>query len=173
MAYKVLTDAFVSIDGNNISEYVEAVVIDYSADMPDDTAMGDDSRLFVGGGLKNWSVTLECFNDYDDGKLDSILWGLVGTAFTVMIRPEVTDVTVEYNGTCILGEYDPINGIVGDLADSTIELLAGGVLNRTSYPTNVVTHNGIVVTHDGEIVTNTDYWLYCSTGITCSTLIEC
>ena len=45
MATRVLTDAFVSWAGVDLSDHVRSVTLTYSAELLDDTAMGDTARL--------------------------------------------------------------------------------------------------------------------------------
>lgn len=135
MASLVLTDAFVSIDGNDISAYVTSVTLEYSADMPEDTTMGDDTHLMIGGGLKNWSLSVECNNDYTAAALDSILFPLVGTSFAIILRPDSAVVGVnnpQFTGTGVLESYTPVGGAVGELATTSVTINAGGTLARAT-----------------------------------------
>lgn len=135
MASKVLTNAYISLNSNDLSTYVTSVTLDYSADMPEDTTMGDDTHVMVAGGLKNWSVSLEFNNDYTSASLDSILFPLVGTTFPVILRPDTAVVGVsnpQYTGTGVLESYNPINGAVGDLAKASVTINAAGTLGRAT-----------------------------------------
>lgn len=132
MAQTVITDAVVTLNGNTISSHVTSVTINYNADMLEDTAMGDDTHSRLGG-LKDWSMDIEIQQDYADNDIDEILFGLVGTTFTVTVKPASGSPSAGnplYSGTAILPGYTPINGKVGDLAMTSISLQSAGTLSR-------------------------------------------
>lgn len=135
MAKMVLTDAYVSIDGNDVSDHVKQVSINYSADIQDSTAMGDGSHTRMGG-LKDWSLNVDFYQDYAASNLDSILFPLVGTNFTVIVRPVESTVVgtgnPNYTGTAILESYNPINGSVGDIATTSVTIPGSGTLSRAT-----------------------------------------
>ena len=131
----VFTDAFVSVDGNDISDHVKSVTINYSSELQDDTVMGDDTRSRLGG-LKDWSMDIEALNDFASSQIDAILFPLVGTTFTVIIRPVntggVSSTNPNYTGTGILESYNPLGGSVGDLAMTTPTIQSAGTLSRAT-----------------------------------------
>ena len=136
MAQLILEDAFVSVDGNDISASVKSVTVNYSAEMQDDTTMGDDTKSNKGG-LKNWSAEVELLQDFAAGELDSILFPLVGTTVVVIFRPTSAVVgpsNPNYTGNGTIESYPPLGGTVGDLASTTISIQPAGTLSRaTSY----------------------------------------
>lgn len=129
----VFTDGFVSINGNDVSDHVKSATLNYSAELQDDTVMGDTTRSRIGG-LKDWSIDIEAQNDFASGELDSILFPLVGTTFTVILRAVNTggigSTNPNFSGTGILESYTPIAGAVGDLASTPITIQAAGTLSR-------------------------------------------
>lgn len=134
MAQLILEDAFVSIDGNDISASVKSVTVNYSAEMQDDTVMGDDTKSNKGG-LKNWSAEVELLQDFAAGALDSILFPLVGTTVAVIFRPTSDTVGASnpnYTGNGTIESYPPLGGTVGDLAATTISIQAAGTLARAT-----------------------------------------
>lgn len=135
MAQIVLTDAFVSLAGNDISANVKSVTINYQAEVQDDTAMGDTTRSRVGG-LKDWSIDLELHQDWAAAALDSILFPLVGTQIAMVIRPVKSTVVgtgnPNYTGTGLLESYKPLGGSVGDLAMANVTIPGAGTLTRAT-----------------------------------------
>lgn len=135
MAVLVLTDAFVSINAVDLSEYVRQVTLDYKADLQEDTAMGDSTRSRVGG-LKDWSLQVEFNQDFAAAKVDATLFPLVGTTFAVIVRPvkgvAVSATNPNYTGTGILESYPPLGNSVGDLATTSITIQAAGTLSRAT-----------------------------------------
>lgn len=135
MAKFVLTDAFVSLGGNDLSDHVKSVTINYSADMQDDTAMGATAHARIGG-LKDWSLDVEFHQDFAASNLDSILFPLVGTSVAVIVRPVKSTVVgtgnPNYTGNAMLESYKPLGGSVGDLATTTISMPGNGALSRAT-----------------------------------------
>jgi hypothetical protein len=128
----VLNDAFVSFDGNDLSAYVKSVSLPYAAEMLDDTAMGDDTRKNKGG-LKTWSAEIEFKQDFADGLLDELMFPLVGTTGTLLVRPSSDDVGAsnpEYTGVGVLESYPPLGNGVGELATTTATIQSAGTLTR-------------------------------------------
>ena len=135
MAAFVLTDAFVSINGVDLSDHVRSVTLDYKAELQDDTAMGDTTRSKLGG-LKDWSVQIEFNNDFAASNVDATLFPLVGSTFTVILRPikatVVGTTNPNYTGTGILESYPPLGGGVGDMATTSVSIQAAGTLSRAT-----------------------------------------
>lgn len=133
MAKLVLTDAFVSVGGNDISCDVRTVTLNYAAEEVDATVMCDDTRTNLGG-LKTWSLELEIANDFAATDVDSIMFPLVGTQVAVIFRPNSAAVGAsnpQYSGTGMLSTYNPVGGSVGDLATAPITIVSAGTLART------------------------------------------
>lgn len=135
MAEIVLKDAFVSINAVDLSDHVSSVTISYSAEMLDNTAMGDDTRTRLGG-LKDWNISIDLFNDYAASNVDATLFPLVGSTFTVIVRPDNTAgvgaTNPNYTGTGILESYPPIQGGVGELGTASVTIQSAGDLSRAT-----------------------------------------
>lgn len=132
MSIMVLTNAKVVVNGNDISDHVTQVTITYSATLQDSTAMGATTQQRIGG-LKDWKIELELEQDYAAGNLDSILFPLVGTTFTVTVNPVNASNSTsnpQYSGTGILESYTPVAGKVGDIAKTPVAIMAAGTLSR-------------------------------------------
>lgn len=107
-----------------MSAFVQGVTIDYKADVLEDTAMGDTSRSKIGG-LKDWSAKIDFNQDFAASSTDAYLFPLVGTSFTVKIRPTSAAISAtnpEYQGTGILDGYSPISGKVGEKASTSVNI---------------------------------------------------
>lgn len=132
MAVQVLQDCKLLVAGYDLSGKMNALALDYSADMVDDTTFGDTTRSRLGG-LKN--VTAQ-HNGYWDGTgLDDILFNRIGLAGEVMtIAPAaLTAGNRAFTFKSTLGEYAP-GGAVGDMfafsvsGESSDSLVRGTVL---------------------------------------------
>lgn len=135
MATIVLTDAFVSINGVDLSDHVKSVTLPYAAEMLDDTVMGDDTRSNKGG-LKTWSITIEFLNDWAANEVDATLFPLVGSTFTIIVRPVntggVSATNPNFTGTGILESYPPLGNQVGELATTSVTVQSAGTLSRAT-----------------------------------------
>ena len=135
MATTVLTDAFVSINGVDLSDHVKSVTLPYAAEMLDDTVMGDDTRSSKGG-LKTWSITIEFLNDWAANEVDATLFPLVGATFTIIVRPVntggVSATNPNFTGTGILESYPPLGNPVGELATTSVTVQSAGALSRAT-----------------------------------------
>ncbi len=134
MATTVLTDASVTLDGNDISDHVVSVTFTYEAESLDETAMGDDTRIMKGG-LKNWSVELEMHSDFATSAEDSIIFPLIGTVVVIIVRASSAAVSTSnpnYTGSVLVTSYPPFGNSVGELATTTVSMVSAGTLSRAT-----------------------------------------
>lgn len=138
MAIFCYKDAYLSINGTDLSDHVQECSCNFDAEMLDRTVMGDDWRSFLPG-LKNWEITVTFAQDYASGKVDATLWSLLGaTAFPIVFKPNgstTSSTNPKFTGNAVLANYNPIGGAVGDLAKAQVTLKAGdgdGLTRATS-----------------------------------------
>ena len=132
MANMVLRDAYVSLNSVNLSSLVRQVTLSYSAELQDDTAMGDTARSRIGG-LKDWSLQIEFFQDYGTSLVDQTLFSLVGSTFAVEVRPTSSSASAtnpKFTGTGILESYQPVGGTVGENLMAPVSISGVGALTR-------------------------------------------
>lgn len=135
MAQHTLTNEYITINGVDLSDHVISAVLNYNSDLVDSTAMGTSGTRARLGGLKDWSVSIEFQQDYAAGKVDATLFPLVGSTFTVAVKPvnAATSATnPQFSGTGILESYSPVGGGVGDLHRSPVTIQAAGTLSRAT-----------------------------------------
>lgn len=134
MATFVFTDGRVELNAVNLSSLTRKVTLTPSADAQESTAMGATYRARLGG-LKDWKVEIEFNQDYAASLVDVTLFPLLGSTFTVKIRPTtgaISTTNPEYQGTGLLTEYTPIDGSVGDLATAKVSIMGAGTLTRAT-----------------------------------------
>lgn len=133
----VLRDADVVINGVNLSDHVESLTINYGAETPDMTSMQDITRRRLPG-LIDWTVDITFRQDFDAGEVDATLFPLVGAAAVAMaIKPTsgaISATNPAFTGNVLVGQYNPIQGTVGDTANSTVTLTGDGTLTRDITP---------------------------------------
>lgn len=134
MATLIYDDASVVINAVDLSDHVQSATINYSAELQDETAMGDDTRINKGG-LKNWSIDVQFKQDFASGEVDATLFSLVGSTFTITVKPTsaaVGTTNPSYSGTGILESYTPLGGNVGDLLTAPVTIQSAGTLTRAT-----------------------------------------
>ncbi len=134
MAAFVLVDAEIVINSVDLSDHVQSATINYAAEMADETAMGDLTRINLAG-LLNWSLDVTFKQDFAVGSVDATLFSLVGAvAFTVTAKSKKADATSvtnpKFSGSAVLETYPPIAGGIGDLATVTATFQSAGSLSR-------------------------------------------
>lgn len=127
MANKVvLKDCYITINGTNLSDHISAVTLTL-------TKKGVDTTNFSGGGaeqvagLKGDTLEVTLQSDYSAASVDDVLFPLYDNEneFPVEIRPTsagVSSTNPSYTATCILLEYAPLDGKVGDLASTKVKI---------------------------------------------------
>jgi len=139
MGKLVLKDAYVEIDGTDLSDRASQVAIETPADEVEMSTFGGDYHEF-GQGLKDATVTVTFFQDYAATSVDAVLWPLheSGETFPVIIRPTsavVSDDNPQWDMTGRLFNYSPISGEHG--AANTVDVSIrnaseAGVVRSTS-----------------------------------------
>lgn len=128
----VLTDAYISINSNVISDHGNKVEIPVKAEDKDATTFGQTWKVRRGG-LKDGNLNLTFLNDYVAANLDEIMWALVGTVVPFEIRATSGTVTTsnpKYTGSILIQEWNPINGKVGDLVEIDVSFPTSGTVTR-------------------------------------------
>ena len=128
MSTVAFTNAYLNVNGTDLSSHVAELTLNYSSEMLDETAMGDTNRVFKGG-LKNWSIDCVFHQDFAAGGPDALLYPLVGTTSCVEIRPLnscSTAINPSYSATAVLESYPPMGGAVGSLLDVSATFQPGG-----------------------------------------------
>ena len=132
-----LVDAFVSLDGNDISAFLESVDLDFQKETDADARMGDDTAKVVAT-RSNWSLALNAINDYTATTgLDDIIWGIIsaGAAVAMIVRPTSAAKganNAEYTGDVVLTNYKPIAGQHGQQARTPIQCQPASDLSRAT-----------------------------------------
>lgn len=134
MGIEVLTDAFISIGGTDVSDHVKSLTLNYESEQQDASVFGVGTRINIGG-LKNWSLQLQAHQDWAASELDSVLFPLVGTSCALVVRKSSSAKGVdnpEFAGAGILQGYTPIAGAVGEVAATPVTFNCAGALGRTT-----------------------------------------
>ena len=125
MAKLILTTATVILGSTDLTDHVKQVTINYTADEVDVTSMTLLSKARLGG-LKDWSLDVTFFNDYAVSSVNSTLWPLVGSTFSVEVRPTSAargSTNPSFLGTGLMSSFSPIGQAVGTANEATVKIV--------------------------------------------------
>jgi hypothetical protein len=138
MAKLVLRDCYVVVNGVNFSDHCSSVEVNLSKDEVETTNFSGSGRERVAG-LKDDNFVLNFQQDFAAAQVDATLYPLWNneTEFTVEVRPTSSAASTtnpKYTATCILLEYQPLSGKVGDLSETEVTFPAQrtGITRATS-----------------------------------------
>ena len=117
-----------------LSSSLASVTLDITADEVETTAFGSSYRTRIGG-LKDASVSLDFHQDFGAGAIDALLFPLLGSTVAVKIVPTsgtVTSSNPEYSMSCLVTQYQPFAGAVGDLATLSVTWPVTGEVTRAT-----------------------------------------
>jgi hypothetical protein len=133
MAKYVLKDPVIVFAGSTITSSCASVTINLSADDVETTAFGSDWRTRIGG-LKSGTVDFEMHQDFGASGIDALFFPNLGGTVAVAVKPGGTAATSatnpQYSFDCLVTEYSPVDGAVGDLATTSVSLPITGPVTR-------------------------------------------
>lgn len=139
MAISTLTNAFLSVNGVNLSDHCRKVTVEDSRDSVDITAMGATSKA-VTKGLGDAKISAELYQDFAGGSVHATLQPLIGssTPVSIEVRPvnaarSATNPAMLMSG--LLMTYNGLDGQVGDASVVSAEFVNGSQAGLT-YPTS-------------------------------------
>ena len=133
MARIVLTNAFISVGGVDLSDTVASVTLNSTFDVVETTAFSSTSAKTRLAGLADNSVTLEFHQDYATGEVEQTIYPLLGTAAAVIVKPNGSSTSAfnpSYTCSAIISEWTPINGSVGELATASVTWPVSGAITK-------------------------------------------
>ena len=135
MAVVVLSNAYISIGGVELSNKTNSVTLNYEVDSVETTSFGDTAHKFIGG-LQNVSVEIALMQDFAAGTTEATIYPLVGTTTTVIVKA-VNSTTTTTNPaytitSAYLAAHTPVAGAVGELAMTSITLAGGSLVKTTA-----------------------------------------
>jgi hypothetical protein len=136
MARIVLTDAFVTINGVNLSDHIASITINQSNDIVETTAFSNTAKTRIAG-LGDHSVTLEFHQDFAASNVEATINGtpsLVGTVTAIVVRPTSAAVGAanpQYAFSALVAEWTPLSGSVGELSTASTSWPISGAITKT------------------------------------------
>lgn len=116
--------------------FVKSLTLNFSADIIDKTASGDEYRSRIGG-LKEWNATVEFNQDLGSSMVDQTLFNLIGSESSncwleiKMSTAAVSASNPRFYGRAFL-ETHQVGGAVGELAMTSANFVGDASLTRTT-----------------------------------------
>ncbi len=128
MAKLVLRDCVITINGVDFSDHVSQVEVSLKKASVDTTNFSGGGKEQIAG-LKDDEFTVSFQQDFAAASVDATLFNLYNTEieFPVTVKPKAGATSASnplYSATCILLEYQPLAGKVGDLSDTKVKFAA-------------------------------------------------
>jgi predicted secreted protein len=133
MAKQVFTNAYVTVNGTDLSDHIASVTLDTSADEIETTAFGTAGWRSRVAGLKDGSIQLDWHQDFATSSVDSVLSSAFGSVGTVVVIPSGTvasSTNPRYTIQAVISSYSPVAGSVGDLLTFSTTWAFAGALTR-------------------------------------------
>ena len=133
MAKIVLTNAYVTVGGVDLSDSISSVSLSTTRDSVETTAFGSTAARTRVAGLADNSVTLEFHQDFASGEVEATIYPLIGTSAAVVVKPNgsVTGATnPAYSFNALVTEWTPVNGAVGELATASVTWPVDGAISK-------------------------------------------
>jgi hypothetical protein len=134
MARIVLTNASVTFASTDISSFVSSVTLSTSLDVVDTTSFGNTARTRVAG-LADNQITVEFFQDFASGQLESVVFTTIGTSVAMVIKPvsgSTTATNPQYSFNALVSEWQPLSGAVGELATASVTWPISGAITKAT-----------------------------------------
>ena len=133
MAKIVLTNAVVTVNAVDLSDSVSSITLNSSFDVIETTGFSSTVARTRVGGLADNSISLEFHQDYASGEVEATIFPLLGTVTTVTVKPVSGSTTATnplYTVSCLVSEWTPLNGAVGELATASVTWPVSGAITK-------------------------------------------
>ena len=133
MARLVLTNAYITINGVNLSDHIASVTLTTTDDVIDTTAFSSTAARTRVAGLTDNSVALEFHQDYATSNVEATIYPLLGNTTAVVVKPNGSTTAADnpsYSFTALVSEWQPLNGAVGELATASVTWPISGEITK-------------------------------------------
>jgi hypothetical protein len=133
MARIVLTNAYISVGGVDLSDLVSSVSLSSTFDVVETTAFSTSATKTRVAGLADNSITLEFHQDYATGEVEQTIYPLLGTVAAVIVKPNGASTSAfnpSYTCQAVISEWTPVSGAVGELASASVSWPVTGAITK-------------------------------------------
>jgi len=133
----VATNFQISLNGVDLTSSLSSATLEITSNEVETTTFGTASTAYrtVVGGIVSGSVKLDFYQDYASASVDATLNSLINTIGTVVIKPlgsAVTSTNPSYTATCLINNYTPVSGTIGDLSSFSVTWPTTGTITRAT-----------------------------------------
>jgi len=135
MGKKVLLDAILSINSNDVTEWCAKVELTDEFEEKDVTTFDSGGARKVLGGLESGSIGITFRNSHTAGELDEVMWALRRQVVPFTVRADAAVVSTsnpQYSGNLLVNQWSPIMGSVGDVNEFDVTFPLSGPLVRAT-----------------------------------------
>jgi len=135
MARLVLTNAYITVNGVNLSDHIASVTLTTNRDVVETTAFSSTAARTRIGGLADNSVTLEFHQDYATSSVEATIYPLLGSTTSVVVKPNGSTTAADnpsYTFSALVSEWTPLNGAVGELATASVTWNIDGAITKAT-----------------------------------------
>ena len=137
MAKQILRDAYIQVNGVDLSDHCSSITVETSAEEVDLTAFGDSGYREFGQGFKDATITATFFQDYASANVHATLQPLYDTGGTFAVHVKSSnDTTTSTNPrisltTARMFGYSPLAGAVGEASTTDVSFRNAGTAGIT------------------------------------------
>jgi hypothetical protein len=134
MAKKVLTNAYLLLNGVNLSSWVESITLNWTKKDVPVTAMGDGGEMHLAG-LEDNKISITFWQDHASTSvgptLDAMFQAGTAVAFKIADAGTVFSTTnPTYSGSALALDYTPVAGKVNDGQQAPVSLVVNGTITQ-------------------------------------------
>lgn len=135
MAAFVYTNAYLLMNGVDLSDHVKSISLDFTKAQVETTTMNATPYQTFLPGIGHFTFDVEFNQDFASSSVDATLWNMynAGTTAAFEIRPvnaSRTTTNPGFTGSCYVFDYTPVDGSVGTLASVKVTFVSNAGPNK-------------------------------------------
>lgn len=133
MAVFMNNGVVLTVDGVDLSDFVQSVTLNWNANELDVTAMGDTGIRRIKG-LEDNSISIDFLNDNASSATLQTLCDNFGENVTVTVKNTSAATSASnplFTMTCLINGITPVNGAVGDVSTQSVTWNVSGAIAKT------------------------------------------
>lgn len=134
MAVFMNNGVVLTVDGVDLSDFVQSVTLNWNANELDVTAMGDSGIRRIKG-LEDNSISVDFLNDNATSAVLQTLCDNFGENVTVTVKNTSAATSASnplFTMTCLINGITPVNGAVGDVSTQSVTWNVSGAIAKTT-----------------------------------------
>lgn len=134
MAVFMNNGVVLTVDGVDLSDFVQSVTLNWNANELDVTAMGDTGIRRIKG-LEDNSISIDFLNDNATSAVLQTLCDNFGENVTVTVKNTSAATSASnplFTMTCLINGITPVNGAVGDVSTQSVTWNVSGAIAKTT-----------------------------------------